>query len=254
MPLVIFDIDGTLTDTTGVDDECFAKAIKHELGVAKFDTDWSNYPHATDWGLADEIMRRAYGAGLDASSLHGLRTGFVSLLRKEAAKSPDRFAEVPGARQMFLQALKHDDWHIAIATGAWKDSATLKLDTARIAYSGLPIGTSDDSRSRAQIVLRAVVRSISASLKTAPPAASTDPAAELDPAPIINEARRLFGTLAYVGDGVWDCKTAHALGIGFVGVRAKGDFDKLRALGAEHLLTNYLDPRGAIKAMADALR
>ena len=52
MRLAVFDLDGTLTRTTGVDDECFVRAMSEELGVGGFCTDWAEYPHSTDQGLA----------------------------------------------------------------------------------------------------------------------------------------------------------------------------------------------------------
>ena len=43
MKLVIFDIDGTLTQTNEVDSRCFIEALQHVLGVEEFDTCWENY-------------------------------------------------------------------------------------------------------------------------------------------------------------------------------------------------------------------
>ena len=58
---MVFDIDGTLTRSTGVDDECFVRAMRDEVGLSGFDCDWANYPHATDSGLTQEIVRRQTG-------------------------------------------------------------------------------------------------------------------------------------------------------------------------------------------------
>src|SRR5439155_18578760 len=51
--LAIFDIDGTLTDTNGVDDDCYRIAIAEALGVAPSAIDWSGAAHVTD----SEIFR-----------------------------------------------------------------------------------------------------------------------------------------------------------------------------------------------------
>ena len=45
MPLVMFDIDGTLTESMKVDEECFVRSFKDVFGFADIDTDWSHYPH-----------------------------------------------------------------------------------------------------------------------------------------------------------------------------------------------------------------
>ncbi|MBI3191378.1 MAG: hypothetical protein HYZ36_01850 [Pedosphaera parvula] len=50
MHLVIFDIDGTLTETNAVDADCYVRALAEVFGFADVDTDWSTYPHVTDSG------------------------------------------------------------------------------------------------------------------------------------------------------------------------------------------------------------
>lgn len=50
MKLVIFDIDGTLTQTNRVDSGCFVEVVKEVLGVEDFETDWSQYQYVTDRG------------------------------------------------------------------------------------------------------------------------------------------------------------------------------------------------------------
>ena len=51
--LAIFDIDGTLTDTNGVDDDCYRTTIAEALGVTADAVDWSGAAHVTD----SEIFR-----------------------------------------------------------------------------------------------------------------------------------------------------------------------------------------------------
>lgn len=66
MKLVIFDIDGTLTRTSGVDDACFIPTLAEFFGTTDFDTDWSRYPHVTDSGILDRLSRRFRGRGPSA--------------------------------------------------------------------------------------------------------------------------------------------------------------------------------------------
>ncbi len=54
MNLVIFDIDGTLTDTNAVDGECYAAAFEREFGRP---VDWRNLTHRTDSGIAQPASR-----------------------------------------------------------------------------------------------------------------------------------------------------------------------------------------------------
>jgi hypothetical protein len=56
MHLVMFDIDGTLTETMKVDEECFVRSFKDVFDFADIDTDWSHYPRTTDSGIFDDIF------------------------------------------------------------------------------------------------------------------------------------------------------------------------------------------------------
>jgi FMN phosphatase YigB (HAD superfamily) len=42
--LVVFDIDGTLTDTNDVDDECFRRAVADIFALSYTSLDWSDAP------------------------------------------------------------------------------------------------------------------------------------------------------------------------------------------------------------------
>lgn len=244
MPLVVFDLDGTLADTTGVDDECFAGALGEVLGLREIALDWSSYPHATDTGLALEITRRHLGRELRASELQAVRACFFARLEVEARDHPERYAPVPGAREV-LTALRGPagsagaPWGLAIATGAWDRSAAIKIEAARLPASDLPRATSDDAMERPRIILAAIARV----LGDGPPEEAQSPAGSaptVAQAPqVLQRARARFGGVLYVGDGVWDARAARTLGIGFVGVRVRGDFERLRAEGAVELASHY---------------
>lgn len=49
--LVMFDIDGTLTETIKVDEECFVRSLEQVFGFTDIDADWSHYAYATDSGI-----------------------------------------------------------------------------------------------------------------------------------------------------------------------------------------------------------
>src|SRR5437773_2833277 len=59
MHLVMFDIDGTLTETMKVDEECFVRSFNDVFGLTDIDTDWSNYPGTTDSGIFMVFSRHA---------------------------------------------------------------------------------------------------------------------------------------------------------------------------------------------------
>lgn len=54
---VIFDVDGTLVDSNGFGEHCYATAVRTVLGDIDFSTEWGTYRHVTDAGILDEILR-----------------------------------------------------------------------------------------------------------------------------------------------------------------------------------------------------
>src|SRR5438270_12099648 len=56
MHLVMFDIDGTLTETMKVVVECFVRSFTAVFGFVAFDTYWSHYPHTTDSGIFHDVF------------------------------------------------------------------------------------------------------------------------------------------------------------------------------------------------------
>jgi len=130
MQLVIFDLDGTLTQTTSVDAECYVRALADEAGIERINTRWSDYVHVTDSGITEQIF----------------------LEHRGRAPTPDELAR--------LQRLQREpDWAVAIATGSWRASAMLKLRLAGIDIAGVPAAFADDSVARQAIVQTVLARS-----------------------------------------------------------------------------------------------
>ncbi len=71
MHLVMFDIDGTLTETMKVDEECFVRSFKDVFGFADIDTDWSHYPRTTDSGIFHDVFTARIGRSPTAQEVSG---------------------------------------------------------------------------------------------------------------------------------------------------------------------------------------
>src|SRR6266851_3793895 len=110
--LVVFDIDGTLTDTNDVDDECFRRAVADIFALA--------YSALARWLCQKHCRRDASDAELASLTAH-----FVDLLRQELTRVPARFSATSGALGLFAD-LRAAGWGVALATGGWLPSATLK--------------------------------------------------------------------------------------------------------------------------------
>lgn len=219
--LAVFDIDGTLTQTNEVDDECFLRAIREvlELDVTP---DWTDAPHVTDTGLTSWICERYSGRPLKQEESAAILTRFIENLETERDARPHRFAPISGATDVFAR-LGARDWHSAMATGAWKDSAHLKLRAAGIDPALTPLATSSDASTRIEILELAVRR------------------AQPGPSRIVS-----------IGDGVWDVAASRRLGWPFIGIGAGSRADRLRAAGATVILEDVADTEALLSALASA--
>ena len=234
MNLAIFDIDGTLTATTGVDDECFIAAVREVMGFTIVDADWGNYVQSTDHGLAIETSRRYAGREPTAAEVAAVKSRFVAELERRIGMEPGRCRAVPGVRE-FMGHLRTGDrgraWRIGVASGAWPESAAVKLRAA-----GIDIGGLEATFSHAHADGRAATRE------------------EIGGATI----RKLGGgeaegRVVYVGDGVWDARAARNLEIGFVGVRHDGREEGLRREGVRRIVRDYTDREGVALLLREAV-
>src|SRR5437763_11430299 len=95
MGLVIFDIDGTLTQTMKADEECFVRSLVEVCGVGDVETDWSRYKHATDSGVFHAIHEARFGRPPSPNEISQFCRHFVGLLAQASSEAP--FTAVTGA-------------------------------------------------------------------------------------------------------------------------------------------------------------
>src|SRR5687768_1688448 len=107
--LAVFDIDGTLTDTNTVDDECFLRAVAEVLDVDVALLDWSGAPHVTDSDLLRWFAEQHCGRSLHPGESDAVLDRFLALLRGQLAAAPERFRPVSGAPLVF-DALQRANW------------------------------------------------------------------------------------------------------------------------------------------------
>ncbi|HEX8845245.1 MAG TPA: HAD family hydrolase [Pyrinomonadaceae bacterium] len=228
MKLAIFDIDGTLTNTNIVDGQCFVRALEDAHGIREINTDWSQYPHTADSGIALRIFQERRGRAPDAAELTKLKERFIDLLVEERAADPALFGEIPGAAAAFDKLRDEDGWAVAIATGCWRGSALLKLEAAGIQADGVPIACADDFLSREEILLDAASRAMARYRQTE------------------------FEKIVSIGDGVWDVRTALRLGFSFLGIGSGSRQKRLEAEGAQSVLEDYNDFAQVIRCLNEA--
>ena len=81
MHLIMFDIDGTLTETMKVDEECFVRSFKDVFGFTDIDTDWSRYPRTTDSGIFHDIFAARVGRSPTAKEDFAVSPAFRPIAR-----------------------------------------------------------------------------------------------------------------------------------------------------------------------------
>jgi phosphoglycolate phosphatase-like HAD superfamily hydrolase len=221
MKLVMFDIDGTLTDTHAADANGFVEAVRDELGITKIDTDWAAYPHATSEGVLDEVVRRATGQPVTLAQSQAVQRRLAERLRRAS------IMEIPGAGA-FLRRLTEAGFAVALASGDWELTARLKLAAASIPVAGLPAAFCDTSRERTEIMRHSLRRSLA------------------------HHRRKSFKPIIYVGDGSWDVRASRELGWGFIGIESGTALPRLRALGACHVFPDFLRGEEVLAAIETA--
>lgn len=191
--LIVFDIDGTLTNTNCVDSQLFEKAILKHLNINAIDTQWHNYKYSTDTGILIEIFQSVLNREIEAKDIELIQNIFVNYLSDAFKSDSSQCLPLAGAGNIFSR-IEAQGWDIAIATGGWNRSATLKLKTAGIYNQSIPIAHSDDHIEREEIISIAISRAKK------------------------HYKRDMYSTIFYVGDRSWDKKAAENLNIGFIGV------------------------------------
>ncbi len=219
MHLVMFDIDGTITATTAVDSRCFVQAVAEVLNFTDIDTNWASYRNVTDPGIAAEIIENRTGRPATAEELSSILHRFLHLMQREESKTSESFQAIPGASEMLTELAARPNVAIALATGAWRESALLKLTRAGLDLRGIPIATGSDASSREEIMTLALKRAFSTSGKAS------------------------FDSAAYVGDEIWDLHAARKLGYHFIGVGTGDRASRLKKEGAIFLVPDFSDPR-----------
>lgn len=181
MITIIFDIDGTLIESTRFDNACFIAAVRELMGAdAYIRDDWSGYRHVTDSGILAEIAEENNFA-LDARKYAAVRASFFGRIKDHLDSNP--CIPRPGAVELINQ-LRHDDSiRLGFATGGWRRSALMKLKQAGFDFDPATLFSSDDHHERVEIML-----------------ACRD---HIDGS---------GGPIVYVGDAPWDQKATASLG------------------------------------------
>ncbi|MBD1912959.1 MULTISPECIES: HAD hydrolase-like protein [unclassified Leptolyngbya] len=187
----MFDIDGTLVDSYGVDGDLFARAIRLELGVPVDET-WQSYQQRTDSGVLEEVLvQNNVSVDERPQAFERVKSCFIDLMQDYIAKQPTGLTPISGAPELIRKLRSSSEVVIAFATGGWRETAEMKLSSVGIEFEGLPFATSSDAVARTEIMRLA------------------------------ERQAGVFGSFTrrtYFGDAPWDKKASADLGYDFLAV------------------------------------
>lgn len=225
MNLVVFDIDGTLTDTKKSDLDWYLRALKDEFDVDASETTVVEDDLVTDSGFAQALFRKARGTNLSEADIARLKSRFMSYLEEAIKSDPGLIHEVPGAAHLLELLNLHARWRVAIATGCWERSAIYKLQHSGLYKAGIPMATCDDASRRSLIVTLAIGRAL-----------------------LAHRANR-FDRIVVVGDRPWDVRVAAMLNFPFIGIDSDGT---LASAGASTVVRDYREADAFIDLLESA--
>ena len=213
--LAVFDNDGTICDSQGIEGECYVRAIENVTGLSLAALDWTAHEERTGSAVVRKLLQ---GDAAALAKEAAIEREYVRLLEEAQLKFPSEFTPLLGCKQ-FLERLKREaECSVAIATGCFAASARFKLRCCGIALDELPHATCSDTPRRGEIITLAARR-----------------------------AGFELSAVVYFGDGPWDVQASRLLGIPMIGI-GRG-IDRLGELGVHHLFRDYSDSDAIIRVL-----
>jgi len=217
--LAIFDNDGTICDSQGVEGLCYARAIKQVTGISLATLDWTKYEEQTSTAIVRGLLADDSEAEVKEE---GIKQEFVRLLEEERRRFPGDFSPLEGVIGFIGRLRKEGIYTVAIATGCFDNSARFKLQCCGIGLDEFPHATSSDTPRRRDIIRLAASR-----------------------------AGIEITSAIYFGDAPWDARASSALGIPMIGIGRR--IEQLRQLGVENVFRDYSDAEAIIGAMRELM-
>lgn len=216
MKLLLFDIDGTLTDSVVIHQASYLHAYS-KFDIPDLNTDWDSYTHHSDSWIFGEVFRQNFDREPTAQE----RDLFSRTLSEyfESIAYDQGISEVPGASHFIKQVIDDPNLGYAFATGSLRAPAIRKLESLNVVFSNELLVTASEFETREEIV-QAAIRHAENHFKVAK-----------------------FDKIVSYGDGYWDLITASQLKIDFIGIAQSEKAQLLRDSGAELVLENFLRTR-----------
>ncbi len=206
--LIVFDIDGTLTNSVKVHQKAFTEMLI-KIGVREVNSEFKSFKHHTDSFIAKEIYESEQNLPFSDVKLNEFESGLNEKIRFE------KIEEIAGAKILIEKLEKETDFGVCFATGSLRRPAKYKLQSIGIKFEEIQLVASDFIYEREKIVEKAI--------KNASEYYNVDK----------------FKRIISVGDGLWDLLTARNLNVEFIGVGTKNK-EILIEKGAKIVYENLL--------------
>lgn len=216
MKLVMFDMDGTLTDSFAIEENCYVRSIEDALKIPDVRIDWHAYPHTSSAYCLDTVVQQSLGRRPTPTEAHAVQARMIEIMDETTRRNGRRTRAIPGAPQAVGELLRLG-YGVAIASGDWEATARHKLASGGIPFENLPAAYSDVAYARTAIMQAALARAAA------------------------HYGCASFERIVYVGDAPWDVRACRELGWPLVVVAEGEDATRLTGLGATHVIPHYLD-------------
>lgn len=219
MKLIIFDIDGTLTDSVNIDDAKYLEALEELFDIKFSDADWlrfKNISSGTDSGVTYAIFKELFDRYPTESEYERLKNLFVSKLSGAVQIDKSSIKPIPGSVEFINDLAIRNDVIIGIATGSWAESGIIKLNAIGLNAENYIYSNASLYMNRSEIINHVIE------------SANSDFKGKISKKPV------------YFGDGEWDYKATRELSIDLIGI----DFyntGALKILGVDKVISDYLE-------------
>jgi phosphoglycolate phosphatase-like HAD superfamily hydrolase len=204
--LLIFDIDGTLTESETSHIDSFVSGMA-DLGIDVPLTNPEIYPHVTDSAISKFHFEKSRGVIPNEIDMQDIEQRVMAHYMDKPTAN-----QVSGASN-FLKFVTDNNIPYCFATGSFYSLAIEKLNKVNINYDVNLLATAKDGDSREEILYSGIARAKSRFNVADEP------------------------TIVSFGDGIWDLKTAKNMDLNFVGIGHKINY--LKSKGAEHCFENF---------------
>ncbi len=191
MHLVIFDVDGTLTQTFYGGDNSFLKALSRFIEVDKDYPYWKECDHPTDEAVFRHMFKKITSNDPTPEDRSKMQDQFLVELMHKYRHTPGFFDEIPGASRFMKELRSEPETLVAVASGGWEKVVRFKLELAGIDLHELEIIGSDNHHSKPEFT-QALIDRIT--------------------------QKHPVKRVTYIGDSLYDYETSRRLGINFIGI------------------------------------